>query len=530
VRVKTFLGADLAEDALTGFTSALYRDDLPSATEIAELHAKKNNWNVETVIVCGIAEMLRCDLPLDAVPRAALDSAYMAWRRQHESNIVSSVEIGSSLEAIVLADEAGAEVFFRTSIEPELRAGLEHVSDLYMLINQERWSALAGRLAVDWLVQNSTLPIAVEMELLDAASRNADRNYLAQLIALRGRRIHASRESFLGWLATDFIIDFEHVRSHLINAADENCDFLWHIRRRASAKGHDGHDAFVPLTIAQWAIIVEAFGSSWPHCARPTGVSTGDMNPWNASDFIERAIHSIAAEPVAEATETLERLLGDAAPTYAATIRHALARQRRLRRDHDYVPASIGEVRSVASSALPESIDDMRAYFGDRIATVQTRMHSTNTDMWEAYWNAAKPRYENFCRNRLVEHISGQLPAAIRFEPEMHMPNQKRADIAAIRDGIGLPVEIKGQWHPAIWDAPVEQLAALYTRDWHAEGRGVYIVIWFGNVPKKQLSPHPDGLTPPKTPEALRSMLIDRIPESIQGLIDVFVVDVSKML
>ncbi len=110
----------------------------------------------------------------------------------------------------------------------------------------------------------------------------------------------------------------------------------------------------------------------------------------------------------------------------------------------------------------------------------------------------------------------------------MHMPAQKRADIAAIRNSIGLPVEIKGQWHPNVWSAPVDQLDAKYTRDWHAEGRGVYIVMWFGNVPRTQLPKHPEGLDRPNTPQALRQMLIDRVPEARRSQIDVFVIDVTR--
>ena len=147
--------------------------------------------------------------------------------------------------------------------------------------------------------------------------------------------------------------------------------------------------------------------------------------------------------------------------------------------------------------------------------------------MWEAYWAGGQPRHENFCRDRLIEQISGQLPPSVRFEPEMHMPGRTRADIAAIRNMIGLPVEIKGQWHRDVWDAACDQLDAKYTRDWHAEGRGAYIVLWFGNVQGKQLVRHPDGSEPPNTPEALRQMLIDRIPEARRSRIDVFVIDVG---
>jgi hypothetical protein len=506
--------------------AALHRNDLPSAAEIAQSHAKSCQWLVEIVIVCGVAEMIRRDMSLDTVPRPALVSAFMAWRRQNESNIGGGVEIGPGLEAVVLADEAQAEIFFRTSIEPQLKAGLEHVYDLYLLTSGRHWPALAGKLAVDWLIQNPTLPLGAESELLDAAVHHGDRRDIARLVAIADTRVHASFEALLEWLATDFVIDFDRARPHLTDAARDDPSFLWRVRSRA-AGGH--HDPFVPLTIEQRAFIVEAFGALWQQTGSPEGGWSGDTNSWDASDFIMRAIHSIGAEPVVEATETLQRLVSNAASSYSATLRHALAVQRRLRRDHEYVPASIDQVRSVASNALPETIDDMRAYFGDRIASVQARMHTTNTDMWEAYWDGTKPRPENFCRNRLVEHISGQLPAAIRFEPEMHMPNQKRADIAAIRDAIGLPVEIKGQWHPEVWDAPMEQLAARYVRDWHAEGRGAYIVIWFGDVLRKRLPPHPDGLVAPHTPEALQDMLTDRIPEAMQGLIDVYVIDVTRM-
>lgn len=273
---------------------------------------------------------------------------------------------------------------------------------------------------------------------------------------------------------------------------------------------------------------MEAFGSHWPKAERPGGATSGDTNPWDASAFIERTIYAIANSPSPEATEALQSLTKGPAPSYADTARHALTLQRKARRDNEYVAPTVDQLQAVMANALPETIDDMRAYFADRIEAVQERMQGSNTDMWEAYWADARPKGENFCRNRLVEHISGQLPPSIRFEPEMHMPAQKRADIAAIRNLIGLPVEIKGQWHHDVWNAPVDQLDAKYTRDWHAEGRGVYIVMWFGNVPRKQLPKHPEGLDRPNTPQALRQMLIDRIPEARRSQIDVFVINVTK--
>ena len=156
-------------------------------------------------------------------------------------------------------------------------------------------------------------------------------------------------------------------------------------------------------------------------------------------------------------------------------------------------------------------------------------MHASNTDMWATFWAEDNtPRDENFCRDRMIDLIRGRLPEAIRFEPEMHMPSKMRADIAVIRDGIGLPIEIKGQWHSAVWNAASDQLDAKYARDWHAEGRGLYVVLWFGDVSGKQLPGHPEGKQRPRKPEELRLLLIDRLTEAQRSRIDVAVIDVSR--
>ena len=64
--------------------------------------------------------------------------------------------------------------------------------------------------------------------------------------------------------------------------------------------------------------------------------------------------------------------------------------------------------------------------------------------------------------------------------------------------------------------------------EWRAQGRGVYIVLWFGNVCGKQLPGHPDGLAHPETPQELREMLIAGLPESRRSQIDVFVMDLTR--
>ena len=113
---------------------------------------------------------------------------------------------------------------------------------------------------------------------------------------------------------------------------------------------------------------------------------------------------------------------------------------------------------------------------------------------------------------------------------EADMPKTKRADLAFAHGQLQLPMEVKGQWHKDVWDAATGQLDLQYLIDWRSEQRGIYCVLWCGDLPSKsgrRLKAPPKGLKTPKTPDEMREMLIARIPESRRPLIDVVVLDLT---
>ena len=221
----------------------------------------------------------------------------------------------------------------------------------------------------------------------------------------------------------------------------------------------------------------------------PLGVVSGDTNPWDATEFIEHMAYGLAGKPSPEATAALERLIGAAHASYTDTLRHALALQRRGRRDHEYTSATLGQLRAIVENGLPERASTTCAPILPTAFSTSTRACAARTPICGRPIGRAEQAAERKFLPQPASraYFAPSFPQAIRFEPEMHMPGQKRADIAAIRNRVRSPVEIKGQWHPEVWTAPTEQLAARYTRDWHAEGRGTYIVLWFGDVPGKNL-------------------------------------------
>lgn len=522
-RLREFLGDDLCHRVMSGFKAVLGRDDLPSASRIAENYGG-NEEAAAAPMICGVAEMIRRGDPIDRIDRDTLAAVYMAWRHAPESNDAAQIDIGSALEAVLFTSESDWEAYFRASVEPQLAKKREHIQELYRLKHETRFATLTGRLTVDWLHDHPEVPPSTVRLLLTCALESAPGEEVRALVG-RMLNVQLEHETMLLWRSAAYVVDFDRHRASLKEAAADNPDVLWLIRDQMGEAGSERFDRF---SLEQLAFIVEAFGSNWPMAYRPGTVSVGDRNPWDASEFIKRVIYAVAGRPTPDATETLQNLIANCAPSYVDTMKHALALQRRVRRDDEYVAPTVKQFRAVMACGLPEDISDMRAWFEDRIETVQERMHGSNTSMWRAYWVEDQPRDENFCRDRLVEHISGHLPESIRIEPEMHMPDGRRADIVVIRNSIGLPVEIKGQWNRHVWDAANDQLDASYTRDWHAEGCGVYIVLWFGDVAEKRLPTHPDGHDLPQTPGSLRRMLIDRLPEVRRSCIDVFVIDVSK--
>ena len=529
-RLRVILGDALSEHAMQGFIAVLARDDLPKASEIAQFYCQNKRHRAEASMICGVAEIIRRGISVDAINCEVLTAVYTAWKRAPESNGVFQIDIGSALEAVLFSNEADWEAHFRMSIEPQLAHNIEDVYELRRLCSDSCLGSLGGRLAVEWLHKYTELSIETQKRLIDCMLRNTDRTVVLALAEQRLGSVNQGSNEWLLWLSVAFVADFDNQLEDLKGAATKYPGLLWFIRDRTTPASHNAENGGLSLatfSLDQLAFVVQSFAEHWPIVTRPSSCS-GEGNPWDASDFVTNIVHTIARIPSPEASEVLRSLMSADLRSYTDTIERAVAFQLRNLRDAENRAPTVDELRAVVTNMPPETISDMRAWFADRIETLQEQMHGSNTDMWQAYWVNGQPRCENYCRNRLIEHISRNLPDSIQIEPEPEMPGGTRGDIALMRCTIKLPIEIKGQWHPKVWDAATDQLAAKYARDWQAKGCGAYIVLWFGDVPGKLLPRHPDGLEVPQTPEALREMLIQRLKEELRAGIDVYVIDISK--
>lgn len=169
----------------------------------------------------------------------------------------------------------------------------------------------------------------------------------------------------------------------------------------------------------------------------------------------------------------------------------------------------------------------------EALERLQDAITNGDTAGWPPYWSGDRPYGENTCRDQVMTRLRPYFQLRnVQLRPECKMPEDGRVDIVAsmMRDGetSDLPIEVKGQWHDEVWTAAVEQLDSRYARYENARARGVYLVLWFGIVPQKNLPPRPDGRTRPTDLDGLRAMLTEDLPVEVKERISVVVLDVSR--
>ncbi len=93
---------------------------------------------------------------------------------------------------------------------------------------------------------------------------------------------------------------------------------------------------------------------------------------------------------------------------------------------------------------------------------------------------------------------------------------------------MNLPIEIKGQWHKEVWTAATEQLQN-YTREYRSDGRGIYLVLWFGYLgPRHPKNPHGwKGQRLPKTLNKMKALLTTKF-ENVSEKTRIITLDLSR--
>ncbi len=530
-RVVELVGSKMAPIAFQGLTAVITHDDIPTARQIIELHAnEQKEYFFEHILLAHCAIMLQSSQDLSSLPLDIARSALAAchWDLHFGDHFTSGLQ--KQLEEIVFSNKATKEAFVRDTMEPYLNSGAEHVSGLYRLARNEEFSDIAGPLAIEWIEKYSNLSNNSLRELLIVAIRYGARDRVIELI-----REYVSNEKWNDeeqrniWISAAFLLDFNNNLELLTSYAAEKKNRLWAFRAISNPE-REKYEGWPKLCAEQHHFLITKFGSLWPLADHPSDGWSGDQNPWDASQFIQGRIADLATDISDEAEAMLRSLIyAQSLEGYQNHIKHLYAQQTRRRAEANKVLLPISGVRSILLIGEPAIHDDLQALLMDELVALQERIRNGSTNDILPFWNDETPHDENYCRDRITSAINPYLERYnVRAHTEGTMPDSNRCDLLNTHGLMNLPIEIKGQWHDEVWIAAAEQLQN-YTREYHSDGRGIYLVLWFGYLgPNHPKNPHGwKGQPLPKTLNEMKDLLAIKF-ENVSEKTKIITLDLSK--
>jgi hypothetical protein len=524
-RIEEWLGADLRNAALVGFEAFLTSDSpSPTAQDIAISRANGRSLLAGYIIVAALAERVRTGRSLDGVPNDRIMAGYFqlfGYRITEHAGIVHLDEV----LATQLRARGQWELVQRLFIEPQLAAGTQHVLGTKELLRTERDSDLSECLAREWLGRFPEMSEEAELDLVDRLigselGRATLRAFLPQRYSIK-----TTAERRRAWDAIGIILDFEATRERLEATGFADPALLFSLRSRVG----DGNSRLSTslLSSTQVAWLFRTFRPLFPFAQRPSDVTWGTTNSWDATCYLLSLVHRLARERD-RFSEAVLLEFRDAPPDgYTDHLRNALAEHARLRVEIEWTAPHLKTLLAAVTDQAPTTAAQLQAVLVEELQRVQRKVRGSNVDWYRDFFSDdGIPKEEEACRDVVLKML-GDLPFGVQASPEGHLADDKRCDIECTLPGIMVPIEIKGQWHRNLWDGADSQLDRLYTKDWRS-GKGIYLVLWFGTDSTKRLAKPPAGRRSPKSAEELRDALVVGNVSARQGNTEIVVLDLTR--
>ena len=537
-RLEEWLGTDLCEAALKGFEATLHREDLPSADQIAQSYAKSNVWNFVFPMLAGAGQRLQNATGFNDLPSDILSALLIA--SDHE--LISSREtfdgLDEALRELLRQNEADYKAHLRRMFEPMFDARREHIHDLYRFTRVPADKPLSSHLSVEWLERFSDLPLQIERSLAEGvlhSSANTRNELMPRLVEVARQRVdlnepEGDRRSY--WLGIQFCIDFDRARKSLPKFTQDNRGWLWSLTHLLNDRNQD-YEHYVKPSLSQLDWLFRTFRTLWPFTPRPSGTTSGDRNPWDATQLLEWAVYQIGKNPSAEASEILCNLRDAPEDGYTTTIQANIAAQRQALIETSFRPPSLAEYKAVLTTAgQPQGAGDVKAIILAELEALQKRLRGDPLNPVDNFYrDDGTPKAENECRDQMLLLLGNNLPFGIQAPAEVSMPRGRRSDGAFTFGKLLVPLECKGQWHKEVWTAASSQLENYYSIHHQAAEKGIYVVFWFGpHVPKgKKLKAPPKHFARPSTSNDMKLALQAALLGSKRNEVSIVVLDLAKL-
>lgn len=527
------LGQNMADDAIRGFEAYLQSIPLTlSAAEVACLYAHQD-WILDMfeigrtqgvaplILIAAASERHRTGRGFGDLTEKALLITFFAIQHAYGNtpHILCSVLDHEIRDRALWKEAIG--LFYEHQLCIEFNDGL--FGELLYLQDDRN---LLSNLAIDWLRRLTSMAAKHELTLIKILLQADQHDALRALAQGRTPPTDAHRRN---WDAAGLLVDF-HATAKRLGAGliDEALLYSFYaLVPDFFCSSYERHRQ-VNVPLAQW--IIANFRSSCPNLEPDVG-DVADPVSGLSEVQLGYLIAMLSDLNTPEAAGALTLLCDAPRDTYTPLLLNASAKQQRRLHEAAYKPSTLSDLLAITKDELPRSSCDLQAWVLEELVVVQAKIKSDDVDSWRGFYldNETTPKCEERCRDHLLALLR-QGSGGVVFEPETHVAADRAVDITCATPDARLPIEIKGQWHRALWTAADDQLDRYYTPDHLAGGVGIYLVLWFGNQADRRFVPKRPGagITAPSSAQEMMVMIQERSQAFARGRVKIVVLDLSR--
>ena len=206
-----------------------------------------------------------------------------------------------------------------------------------------------------------------------------------------------------------------------------------------------------------------------------------------------------------------------------------ISRQVRKKALRDFEPPTPQEIVNQLDHDAVVTVEGLRQLVIEELQDYQKVIDGGEFNSADRFYEKGERLGEVRSTEIIADRLNVRLePQGISVTPEQQLKGAKRSDFTATKMIGGkrrlLVAEVKGQWHNELYTAASAQLHERYSIHPDAEQQGIFLAIWFG-ADEKVAGRKIHGIG---SAQELRLSIEEKLPRALRGLIDVFVLDVSK--
>ena len=529
----------LAENAL-GNCLPYIEPDLPSLQKLAEIHSGSRYLQIETVLFAACLVIFKKTGCLDQVSDRALAVLKTNVDMLYNFHVRDDAKkMEKEIDRRLFGSVAAVKEFAREYIEPQLSVSECKHPKVDWLRYKEIFKPFRGSLSMEWLEKFPNTSIDAQSILFELCAQYADHKQLQELITQRCDEFMTScpektddeelEQKRIFWFLRHFFF-IDDVSDEIWSWLRSDPDIIFEFENIAGFRIRGNNAGWLDLSANKIYRILDAFVEIWPKVDLPDIWGTGSPKEERAYRFLTEIIWQVGKDEPGRSLSVLDRILADKRfgdfQMVAQNLRATAMRKLALR---DFRPPTPAEVVNLLDHNTVATVEGLRALLLEELQELQRAIDGSEFDPVELFYDGGKRVDENTASKRIAERLQLRLKAlkmAVTIEHQLNKAKRCDITVSAMLGGTRklLVMEVKGQWHCELFTAAATQLHERYSIHPDAEQQGIYLVLWFGDGEK--IAGKNDASV--SSPDDLKRKVEESVPEELRGLIDVFVLDLSR--